>query len=445
MLLLAFVLVYLVHRLPHDWTGSATLLISTYFLQQSVLFLASESMPQVLSLVNVNVLGDHVSHGNDASSDDGGVGAYAGVCIVPLDDTGRITMSLVSPLVAFALLGLLALLQLGIRAALLQHSSSSSNEEEEEEEGWARRIYRLVFVPSTPKLRLSEQAPSVRVHSGQLLSTSLLQESKVMESDPPYPPGSIATFLDRAPEDSASASPVWLSYQRTCVRLLQLSYTALAVVTLSFFHWQSVGEFGWRLVDYPTMSPGSDEYRAMLPFIVTVLGVVVCGLPLFVGIFLVVQAVATGTGTTVAIDVGRDVCQARAAATAHGHVSSRPLVDGVVRAGASIVVGGAVDRCAWASGVDMVVAGQFLCIGHASAAQAVRASDGQHARVVDAVVVERADDVAECVAPTVSQCGAVWCVQRAGDRTTGAARGSGGECSLATVQGHAWWCNECRV
>ena len=280
MLLLAFILIYLVHRLPHDWTGSATLLITTYFLQQSVLFLASESMPQMLSLVNVDLLGDHASsRGSDASSG-ASVDVYTGVCIVPLDDTGRITMSLVSPLAAFALLGALALLQLGVRM-VLQHASLSSNED-----GWVHRIYRLLFVPSNPKLCLSEQAPSVSIHSSQQLSTSLLQESKVMDLDLPHQPGSASTFLDRSIEDDVSVSPMWLSYQRSCVRLLQLSYTALAVVTLSFFHWQSVGEFGWRLVDYPTLSPESTKYHNMRPVVVCVLAVVVCGLPLAVAIFL---------------------------------------------------------------------------------------------------------------------------------------------------------------
>ena len=69
---------------------------------------------------------------------------------------------------------------------------------------------------------------------------------------------------------------VWPSYQRSIVRLLLLSYSGLSLVTLSCLHWQAVGQYGWRLTDFPTVSPGSSEWRSLLPAVVVVMGVVCC-------------------------------------------------------------------------------------------------------------------------------------------------------------------------
>ena len=277
---LALFLVYLVHRLPHDWTGSATLLISTYFLQQSALFMASESMPQVLSLINLDLLGDHISRGYEITGAvfDSSVG-FAGVCIVPLDDADRITMSLVSPLIAFGLLGTVLLLQLAVSSLLRRFPNVS-----------AFRMYRLLFVPSQPKLLLPGEEPAVSVRQ---LSTSLLREAPAPAFQEETLRRSPLAYLERLPSQATpldlSTSSIWRGYQRSCIRLVQLSYTGLSVVTLSFFHLLSVGEFGWRLVDYPTISPNSEEYRAMLPFIASVLAIVVCGLPLALVIFLFIE------------------------------------------------------------------------------------------------------------------------------------------------------------
>ena len=161
--LLAFMLVYIVHRLPHDWSGSATSLIMAYFIQQSVVFLASESLPQILALLNVNLLGDHTSRGNDytsinsnSNSGDNGDGDssngndvssfYSGFCIVPLSDYGRILMALISPMIAVLLLLLIGAIQLVFRYSLKRdvlHSSSRSLHISAGE-----RIYCFLFMPS---------------------------------------------------------------------------------------------------------------------------------------------------------------------------------------------------------------------------------------------------------------------------------------------------------
>lgn len=73
-----------------------------------------------------------------------------------------------------------------------------------------------------------------------------------------------------------SMQSVWPLYQRSLVRLLLLSYSCLSLVGLSCLHWQAVGQYGWRLTDFPTVSPSSSEWHAVLPAVVVVLGVVFC-------------------------------------------------------------------------------------------------------------------------------------------------------------------------
>ena len=88
-----------------------------------------------------------------------------------------------------------------------------------------------------------------------------------------------------AVKQSASMRSVWRSYQRSLVRLLLLSYSGLSLVALSCLHWQAVGEYGWRLTDYPTVAHGSSEWRSLLPGVVLTL-IVVCCAPIALLLFL---------------------------------------------------------------------------------------------------------------------------------------------------------------
>jgi hypothetical protein len=81
----------------------------------------------------------------------------------------------------------------------------------------------------------------------------------------------------------------WAAYQRTCIRLMQLSYTGLAVVCLSVFHVVRVGDYGWRLVDHPSLSPDSAAYHQLMPVIILVLSLTLCGIPLAQSVFLLLQ------------------------------------------------------------------------------------------------------------------------------------------------------------
>ena len=62
-LLLLLVVVYLVHRFPHDSTGSGMLTIGSYFVQLSLTFLASQWMPPMLGVVNLSLLASHRPYG----------------------------------------------------------------------------------------------------------------------------------------------------------------------------------------------------------------------------------------------------------------------------------------------------------------------------------------------------------------------------------------------
>ena len=273
---LALLLVYLIHRLPHDWTGCATLLITSNFLQLSTLFLASESMPQLLSLFSVNLLGDHASRGQQTGA---GVDfrAAVGLCVVPLDDADRILFSLVSPIIALALLAIVFLLQVVLTRSPSPPPSPTANVDPPSSFpplSGVRRLYQWLCTPSTPRLREPLMAPE-RVSGGlsSPLSTLELGVGEVREEEE---------------EDVrlTPAPPLRLQYLRTMVRLLQLSYTSLTVVTLAFFHLQDVGEFGQRVVDYPTLSPDSAEYGHLYPVMVVLLCVVVCGAPVTLFLYL---------------------------------------------------------------------------------------------------------------------------------------------------------------
>ena len=87
----------------------------------------------------------------------------------------------------------------------------------------------------------------------------------------------LQSFVHRWGADTAaSAPPVWLLYQRSLVRMMQLSYTALALISVRFFHYQDVKQYGLRLVDYPAMAVSSTTYKLLAPLVIVVLTIVCC-------------------------------------------------------------------------------------------------------------------------------------------------------------------------
>jgi hypothetical protein len=87
-LILLVVCVYAIHRLPHDEEGSGLLTSLSYFLQLSLIFLASQWMPPMLGLVNLSLLAVHRPYGAEVDADGGSTGSVA-TCVLPLDAYGR--------------------------------------------------------------------------------------------------------------------------------------------------------------------------------------------------------------------------------------------------------------------------------------------------------------------------------------------------------------------
>ena len=280
-LLLATVVVYCLHRVPRDSSSSATLVVTSYFIQQTALFLGSNTLPAVTNLANLNLLGDTLAPSARQAS-----GSWTfGFCVLPLSDYGRLVVGLLSPLLLFLLLALIGGMQAMLWRAVQRLDPGST----------ARRWYTHVFEPTQEK-------SSAHVHSrrDRWLSAdraTLLQGQELMPLDqlPDRPAAMSNTLLltDRSiatsscPSSPAPTTP--FAYQCTLVRLTQLSYTSTAVLTLSFFHFIDVGTFGLRLARWNSISPTSFEYRALLPFIIVVLVCFVHGVPLLLGGWLALK------------------------------------------------------------------------------------------------------------------------------------------------------------
>jgi hypothetical protein len=252
-------------------------MITSYFLQQSAVFLAAEAMPQLFSIVNFSIVGEHSSAGRTAGTAMG----FTSYCIAPLSDTGRIGLTLFSPVIAFGLLGVIALLDCAARSYLRLRRIRPST-----------MVYSWLSVLTQPTLSTvaepqSPCASSSAPASESMLTTALLPIPAGPDKERKSASASRALFsVEPSQVVSSSSAFNWAAYQRSCIRLLQLSYTGLTVVCLSVFHVVQVGEFGWRLVDYPSLSPDSAAYHQLLPVIVLVLSLVVCGIPLAQSVFL---------------------------------------------------------------------------------------------------------------------------------------------------------------
>ena len=267
LLLVVLAITFLLHRLPHNQNTSALMTVGAYFVQQSALMLAALPIPQLFSLFNFNVLGDHNRYNAVPTNPQSGSMANATLadsssvtCIVPLSDTGKVGVALLSPLLFVAMLLLVAALQLLARSAIRRSSRWLSVTRP----GWPVLLYCRVFM-----------APPPRVVAAVHVDPRLLGPQG--DNQQPSPVSNWLKVADTLPP---------LQYQRTAVRLLLLSYTSLALTSLLFFRYQDVGVYGKRLVDYPQLDPASPEYRALLPFVVLVVLLVVVGLPLSMLLFL---------------------------------------------------------------------------------------------------------------------------------------------------------------
>ena len=252
LLLVLLLLVYALHRVPHDFTGSATWMIGTYFLQESTLFFAGSWMPLVPGLVQLQLFKDPESYWNAAverSSDSSSLW-YAAVCVVPLSDYGKVAVQLLSPLMAVAALGVVWAV----------HSTS----------GWLLQRY-FSDAGRTRLHRAFEwlfQFDPTASHPRRFASAGLLSEEDGPRKEVEVP-------------SSSSSSPGGSSflYQRTLLRLAFICYAGVTLTCLRFFRLQAVGDFGSRVADFPQIAPAAAQYRALLPLVVLVLVLFVGGLP----------------------------------------------------------------------------------------------------------------------------------------------------------------------
>ena len=232
------VAIFALHRLPSDWGGSASLSIVTFFLQLALLFLSAETMPQILSVVNLELFGDHVSsrgrQSGSASDPSSQVDRFhLGFCVWPMSAQQHITLRLLSPLIALACLAVIALIQLVLRSLLTPTPGRRSR---------AQRMYRMLFLPVT---RGVEQRSSLRF--------------------------------------------MWVCYRRTCIRIALTVYPSICMTVLSNFPTISVGAYGSRLLDYPSIDPTSPSYRSLVPAMYTLLVLVVLGLPTIMAAFILLE------------------------------------------------------------------------------------------------------------------------------------------------------------
>ena len=272
--------VYALHRLPHEQRGKATVLILGYFVQQSAMFLSPSFF--VVGVVNFDLLGG--SGTQRSSRGDGQAGVpHPHLCVVPLhSDAERIVGALLVQLLVFFLPSVIAVVQL-VCFCLLRRAPPRLR--------MLRRAYRLVFKANAPE-PLPPFGPQSMLLEPLRLNPDANPETDAGAARPSPNPSASIELRTRDAEGSGSSSLMeacaasWLTYQRTMVRLMLLSYTSIALLTLRFFHTRSIGSYGSRVMTYPALDPASTVYtRRLLPVMLLLL-ILVLLVPWLLAFFL---------------------------------------------------------------------------------------------------------------------------------------------------------------
>ena len=299
-LLLAWLLVYGLHRSTLHLSSTSTIPILVYFAQMSALFLPSHVFAP-LSILNLQLFD--------------GMGTHS-TCLLPWNGLKALMARIVSPLLVLALLAATLGLQLALRWLMLQLRARRAPR--------LRRLYQLLFPldseQASPSVPWSDPfAPSLDEPSGgpplhALTQPLLLGAAQSSNNDGSSADGRHSALLEPAPLlDSEAMQPLELEqaadwqphsearsaagggdgdgplldslsvilagYRRTLLRLMVFSYNSFATAALSFFHKRPVGEDGERLWEYPAVDPGSGEYHALLPFVALLLTLLVAAVP----------------------------------------------------------------------------------------------------------------------------------------------------------------------
>ena len=218
------------------------------------------------------------------------------LCVVPLDDAGRVAVQLSSPLIALGLLastfGLHKLWQWANRRLESRAEGDGANASPSPLIPVSERLYSIVCIPTAARRGfrrsnlLSQRAvpllppPSVSFADGGADDSEQPEDMK---------PDVHAALAFSSSSSSSTSTLLWPLYQRSLVRLTLLLHTGLSLTCLSMFYWEDVGQWGARLKDYPTISHDSSDYRVFLPIVVVLLATVVCGVPLALFAFLVAE------------------------------------------------------------------------------------------------------------------------------------------------------------
>ena len=321
LLLVMLLVVYLVHRFSSQKGDAAVLSITAYFLQQSQLFLSLT----LVTALNLDPLGTSTGGGEERS-------VSPCWCVVPMhDDSLRLLAALIPVPTLFMLLGALALLQ-RIAAWCLYRTvpapgsapptplllvsaycysiffwtpppTSSSNQKQqsdnEVEDAHNRRQFEQspVLELAVPLTLYAQEEPRlhlVECEEKDAQAKVTIDWWSVSDLDPTSVPeqrrctSRLLSALRSSAAHSAVAPPPWVMYQRSILQVLQLSYIGLVLVSLRFFHLREVGQYGWRLINYPGLSTSSATYRWLLPPMICCL-VLVSLAPLLLLLFLARQ------------------------------------------------------------------------------------------------------------------------------------------------------------
>ena len=318
LVMLMWLLVYVLHRLSHRWAVSAQLTIFFYSSQMALLFLASEPMPYVVGVVNIDLLGDPSSSS---------AGLLTGACVLPVNAYGKIGLRLLSPMIALSLLALLLSVQLLCRWLLARADARPSLQlayrvllssgplptGQSPDDRRPSQLFPIPAAASAPPQPKSAARPRRGGHlelaavSPSLEQTLLgLDEKEAADSDERVGEddaarvshSSSASSLDDVAESARAVPPgllvvddpvrsIVLDYESTAVRLAHFSYNALATVCLAFFHTREVAGFGRRLYSYPSVDTSSATYLALMPVIGFLLVTVVFGGPVMLFVYLI--------------------------------------------------------------------------------------------------------------------------------------------------------------
>ena len=269
-LLLAALLLYGLHRLPGS-ADSVQLQQLLYALQMSLLFATHDTVPQLLSLVNFDLLGDfHAQQARPSLSSqqqqDLSTGLPTPVCLAPLQAWDKLGLHVLMPLCFVLGIALIFLLQLTVRCLLFRSQGQLPRFR------LSSAVYRTLFTAVDADIEAERQLSAACAPPSEP-AAPLLQHS------------GLACVTEQAPSPVSDQCPrLWgvglLAYNRSLLRLLLYSYNNVSLAILTFFHCQPLdASHGSRLYSYPSVDCTSSAYRKLLPAFIAALILLVLGGP----------------------------------------------------------------------------------------------------------------------------------------------------------------------